>query len=400
MKKILIVQHYGSIGGSGISLLATLEVLSSYYNIVIYVPENPPDLLNLLRKKGYTAKTFNFRIGTIRHFSGGNSIFDPKFWFHFMSSFFQFNYWKKIIEKEEPDLIIVNSMVLAWMSLISKHRKSICFVRETMRGRRNSPINVYIRKLLDKFSLVFFLSEYDLRNFGLKKAEVSVCPDFVTSDNNEISSKTFEREELGLKNEDFVLLYLGGISKLKGIHVLLKAMKYLKGEHIKLIILGNHYSQLQKNKLSFYFKNFTHLNQIFFSVKVKHIIKKDDISENIIFLGLQEDVKKFYKMVDAVVIPITKPHQARPVFEAGLFKKPVIITDFECNCENVKNNQNGITFPKNNYEALAKAILKLKNDQDLTKELGEANFLLTQEKHLLSYVKTIMIEHVFQLIDQ
>lgn len=59
-----------------------------------------------------------------------------------------------------------------------------------------------------------------------------------------------------------------------------------------------------------------------------------------------------------------------------------------------KNNQNGVTIPKNNYESLAKAVLKLENNKDIAKILGQVNFLLAQEKHLLSYVKTVIIEYV------
>jgi len=400
MKKVLVFHHFGLLGGSSVSLLTVLEALRENYEIVVYVPSNPPNVANIFRQQGYNVKTFNFMTASIRHFSGGNSVFDPKYWIHLSRLFFQYSYWKQVVSSEDPDIVVVNSMVLAWMAPLFSGRKSVCFVRETMRGSRNSFMNRLLRRLLDKFSLVFFLSYYDLHRFDLHNALSVVCPNFVTDDflvprcsNNNVS-----RDNLGLDRSDFVLLYVGGVSKLKGIHVLIKAMEHLRQENIKLILLGDGTDKL-KGTYGRKGRRVRNVRQNLLIRRIRRLIKKYNISDNVIPVGLQKNVQQFYEISDAVVIPITKPHQARPIFEAGMLKKPVIITDFECNREYAINGVNVLSFPNQSYKCLCNLISILKRNPELNVKLGLRNYELAVQNHSSVVAKQIILKNFSRLSD-
>jgi len=179
MKKVLLIQQWGGFGGSGLSLYYTWKSLEGKYDVVTYIPDNPSSLLAFLRSSGLNAKTFPFRCGQIPYYSGGSNLLKLGFWYITLLSIFQIPYWKKVIAEEQPDLIMVNSKVLCWMGKLCKKTKSLCFVRETIPGSPNKFMNRIMKYMLEDFTLVVFLSKYDLVQTGLKKAETLVSPDFL-----------------------------------------------------------------------------------------------------------------------------------------------------------------------------------------------------------------------------
>ena len=240
MKKILFIQHWSSVGGSGISFYNTWNSLKDKYNIVAYIPNSPYDLYEFLISKGMEAKTYSFTCGQIPYYSGGSDFYKPGFWLSIINIFFQISYWKNVIEKEAPDIIMVNSKVLCWMAPLFKGKKSVCFVRETIKGSPHNPINKLMKVMLEKFSLVSFLSEYDLIQTNLKKAKSVVSPDILNPEEYiDKYGKNKACELLGIDSKAFNIAFDGGIDRLKGIDILVKAMNYLKDENITLIVDGN-----------------------------------------------------------------------------------------------------------------------------------------------------------------
>ena len=111
-EKILLIHHSGLLGGAGLSLYNTWIELNKKYDVCCYVPDNPPELKYFLQNKGLKPKFFNYRLGKITFYSGGNGPTNLQFWYHFFRIFFHKDKWKLILDKEKPDLVVVNSMVL------------------------------------------------------------------------------------------------------------------------------------------------------------------------------------------------------------------------------------------------------------------------------------------------
>lgn len=383
-KKILMIHHSGLLVGGSLSFYNTLVELKKEYEVEVYIPNNPPDFYNFLKSKNIHPKTFSFRMGKITYYSGGNSVIHPKFWYHSLHILLQMKYWEKILIKEEPDLIIVNSKVLCWMSILANKLKikSVCFVRETIQGKPSNMMNCIMRKMLDVFSLVVFISSYDMKQTSLKKANTMILYNFLSlSDYEDKYGKEKACDILGIPQDTFNVLFVGGINELKGVDIAIRALKYLKGEKVTLIITGKDSGYIDisaKNSIVDKVKKNKSIN---FSREIHRYITNEKLNNQIVNIGLQSDMGLVYSAADILILPMNKPHQARPAFEIGVQKKPVIISNFENVREFVINEYNGLNFEAGDAKSLSDAIMRLKNDPILLKNLGENNYFKTLEHH-------------------
>lgn len=384
-KKILMIHHSGLIGGAGVSFYNLWTELKNDYIVTAYVANKPPDFINYLRKQGLSPNEVSFRMGKLTYYSGGNRLINPKFWYHALNSIFQINYWRRIIKIENPDLVIVNSKVLCWMGLIFKSlgMKSICFVRETIPGDVNSIMNKLMNKMLEQFDLVTFISEFDLMQTKLIAPKTLVLKNSL--DINDYMGNIGKSEacsRLNISSEKFNVLFVGGIDRLKGIDVAVEAMRIINDEDVNLIVAGKDFGYVDRKNFMLKITSLKRHKAIKFSENIKRIIKKENLEKRVIFIGVKSDMSLLYSACDVLIFPMKKPHQARPVFEIGVQNKPVIISDFPHIEEFVKHEVNGLKFRPNDASELAKAIIRLKQDSVLLRELGDRNYQLTLKNHI------------------
>ena len=114
---------------------------------------------------------------------------------------------------------------------------------------------------------------------------------------------------------------------------------------------------------------------------MKALISEKDISDKLYFVGRQADMSYCYTAADALIFPMTRPHQARPVFEAGYYHKPAVISDFPNIREYVHDKINGRTFDVNNISSLAGVLTEMAGDSEKTRKMGEGNFMQTMRLH-------------------
>jgi glycosyltransferase involved in cell wall biosynthesis len=382
MKKIVVIHNWGAIGGSGISLYYTCQSLQKKYELIVYIPEIPSALDRFLKLKGIQTKTYPFQIAQIPYYSGGSSITKPGFWYFILQISMQRSYWKAVLLKEKPDLVVVNSKVLCWMADIIPNISSLCFVRETIPGNPKNLINAWMKSKLEKFSIVAFLSKYDLEQTNLTQARSIVSPDFLQlKDYENIYSRKTACQKLGIRPDCFNVLFVGGVDQLKGIDLAVIAMNYLKDENIRLIVAGKDIGYISDYGIKKALSSMIRRKHIKYSDKIRKFIVDSKIHHKISFIGVQEDISIAYSAADVLIFPMKKPHQARPVFEIGIQKKPIIVTDFPNIREYIQDEVNGLLFEPDNAHDLARAILRLKNDHTLYQRLGEMNYNYAIEYH-------------------
>ena len=212
----MFIHHSGLIGGAGVSLTNNVKKLSENNEVVVYVPSEPNTISELIKKQNSNVEVVEYgrRIGAITIYSGGDELFSKRFIYRMLLIVKQFEYWNKEIDKQSPDVVLINSKILCWMSVLPaiKKRKSILFVRETTQGNPNRIINRIIRNLLEGFSVVSFLCDFDRKQENLKIAKSVVV-------NNSINplqlhaniSRNEALEKLKLPKQRFVVLYVGMI---------------------------------------------------------------------------------------------------------------------------------------------------------------------------------------------
>jgi glycosyltransferase involved in cell wall biosynthesis len=381
MKRIGIIHLSGSIGGGSVSCYNLVRSLESNYEVVVFCPSEPQDFTLFLKEKKINVVNITSPIGGVFHYSGGPSVFNPAF---FKKIYQMVKHGRKIenqIRKEKIDLIIANSLVIAWMSKVARSLKipSICFVRETMVGTPVNIWNVLNKKYLNQFNAVSFLSNYDLNMFSVKTKAV-VIPDYIDcNENKTIKSKEQLCEEYGIPFESFKILYVGGMTRIKGIHTLIKSLKYLKKYNFNLVIAGNSLFQYDKNN-KIISKIYNHIKKMY-SNRIEKEVNKFNLEENITKVGIQKDMTSFYNLADVVVFPANVPHQSRPAFEAGFQHKTIVLTNFENTKEFIYENWNGLYFENKNPKDLANVIEKLIIDPIGRRYLEENNYKNAMSRH-------------------
>ena len=386
MKKVMLIHHSGLLGGAGISFLNLIKLLGSKeYNCQYFIPSDPCELKDFYASNNVYPETFSYRLGKITYYSGGNSYINLKFYYHALRIFLHFSLWKRAINDFKPDLIIVNSIVIAWFSLILNkishpNIKSICFVRETKRGSNYNPINLFLKSMLSRFSAVVFLSEFDKEAWSLAN-RAEVLRNYSDNDSLKILNRNDSCQRLGIDSNSFNLVFVGGYNHLKGTLVAIKALDVIVNKHghknVKLIIAGN-----KPPKLSL--MNLPHLFRMIYFWRVKKYIKKHNLHRNIFSIGVQSNINLLYSSSDLLISSMIKPHQARPLFEFGFHKKPAIISNFKNINEMVKNP--AMKFKPKDHNDLALKIISLYKNKKLYSVAADENYnnslnFHTQEKY-------------------
>ncbi|MPQ44481.1 glycosyltransferase family 4 protein [Clostridium tarantellae] len=389
-KKLAIIHHCGLVGGAGVSLIEVIKMLSEEYEITVYCPNNPNDMIELFKSKNIKYKEYNFLIGSIPHYSGGPSFISRTFWISIFNIFKYKKYWRREINNLDADIVLVNSMILCWLGrLIKKEKKkSICFVRETV---PNKPIKIIFKNInkcfKNYFDKIYFISRYDKESFFNIEEKSVVIKNNVKDEFFQVLDKIECCKKLNIKNNKFNILFVGGISKLKGTHVILEAIKYLPKD-INLIVAGYNFYKKQINIKNSYEKY------------IYELLMDENIKDKVKFIGVQKDMIPAYYACDILVFPSIEPHQARPAFEAGACGKAVILSDFIQIRDEVENYKNGLLFKANNSKDLAEKIKLLYEDRELCSKLGVANKALTIENHSRKSVKTILLKETNNLFEE
>lgn len=382
MAKITIIHHSGIIGGAGVSLVNVIKTLAPHHQITVLVSDSPDDIFRILKELqkelNFDVESYGARIGALTYYSGGDSVFSPRYLYRGALIAKQWSYWDKKIKELNPEVVIVNSIILAWMGSIPeiRKRKSICFIRETINGNRSSIVNTIIAKLLNRFTKTVFLSDYDRQSWNYPKEKSEIIRDFISpgSLDNSIHRCTAS-DKLGLEEETFHVLYVGGVSNMKGFDLAVKAvLKLNEFLPTELVVAGVNFDDrraMARGQLSKY------------EEEVKKIIEDSPYSSRIRMIGRQNDMSLCYAASDALVFPMRKPHQARPIFEAGYFSMPVVISDFPNIWENLKSGENGMLFKPGDVVSLLEALKVLAENPKMREMMGRQNREMTIENHLI-----------------
>lgn len=389
MKKIniIFVHHSGYLGGAGVSLIDIIISLKQLHvNISVICPNTPNDMKNFLQEMDVNVIDVD-NVEIFTHFSGSYNF---ALSFRMIRNIYRILKNKKnIIDKIvsiNPDVVFLNSMTLFYLGKTLKRHgyKTVCFHRETfIHGLFGMRTN-YIKKQLGKyFDKVVFISQFDL-----KEAKLPLDKSLVITDKVDCNLNSSNISNLNFTKDFKYVLYAGGMVDLKGAHIIVNAFRFLP-KNIKLIFMQYDKKEYQTN--IFEIRNWKRFLKILLNVdyeyKVNKFIEKYNLLQQIEFYDTDRDVSKYFLASDVVVFPSTKPHQSRIIYEAGIYRRPIIISDYENTKEFLKNEYNGITFKPNNSLDLSHRILKCLNDINLTTYIVENNFKETLVNNNLNELK-------------
>jgi glycosyltransferase involved in cell wall biosynthesis len=198
-------------------------------------------------------------------------------------------------------------------------------------------------RTINKFDKIIIISKWEipyLLKIGAKKEKLVYIP-------NSIPEEFFK-----LKNpvkEENKILFLGRVSPIKNLEVLIKAISLLKDKKIALEIVGP--------------------TEIEYKNKLVQLIKEKGIEKRVKFTTGIYNLKEKIKKIDSTkifVLPSKKEGMPQSLVEALARAKIVIGSNIPGITDLVKNNHNGFIFESNNERDLAGKIgfaLKTSNNQ-------------------------------------
>ncbi|WP_432665443.1 glycosyltransferase family 4 protein [Wukongibacter baidiensis] len=185
-----------------------------------------------------------------------------------------------------------------------------------------------------------------------------------------LKERDFMRKQYGLEGKK-VITYIGRLSKKKGTHVLLKAMKQVMETHPNTALLFVGSKWYGKNQTDDYIK------------KLQDFSKT--LNGPVIFTGFlaPKVIPKYYNMGDIFVCASQwREPLARVHYEAMGAGLPIITTDRGGNAEVIEENVNGLLIRDySNHEVMAEKIIYLLENEYNALKMGEMGRKFAVEKY-------------------
>ena len=378
--KILFVQHANVMGGSVQSLAHQLKGLSNLqpqYEIELAISTKDSSIRDLYQHS--VSRTHDLKLA----FFHNTTAHKPRSWnvtnhlFSCVKILWSCFMLVRFLRKHNFDIVYFNSYVLAPYLLVCKFLgvRAILHVREspvpTLFNLRNKIGNLLIRK----YSLsTIFLSEFERDRWGFSKNS-SVVHNFISMPDG---------PRCGLiKDDPFIILYMGGHSRIKGIkEFLIPFSRFIHSNRhserdIKLVFLGGAIS----SKVNWYRAFLTRIAGLVgvrpYSAQVNRLISDMNISYAIDREKTVKSVIPFVKKASVVVFPATKHHFPRPVVEASAFSVPVIVSNLEGYAELVKHGETGFLSEICDFD---KYLQILFDDPVSAHKIGIANYNFAKKR--------------------
>ena len=166
-----------------------------------------------------------------------------------------------------------------------------------------------------------------------------------------IEEKVLKKKQLGLNKNDFVLGNVGRMDYWKNQRILIEILPDLKkiSPQIKLILVGGGEEEGNLKKSA-----------------IKKGVKND-----VIFLGQRSDVNQILKAFDIFVFPSLTEGLPLVVIEAMATGLPIVASHVGGIPELVVNGETGFLVSPTSKEEIKEAIIKLLNNPELRKEMGQ-----------------------------
>lgn len=223
-----------------------------------------------------------------------------------------------------------------------------------------------VERFLARFTDTIITINYDDYNIASKKFKK--CPDIqyipgVGLDANKINieltkdSKTQLRKSLGLNDNDFVMIFSARLDKNKNQSLLIEAVSHLikKYPDIHLLLPGT-----------------DELNG-----KYQRLVESLDLSQNIHFLGLRNDIPQLLQISNVAVSSSRREGLPVNVIESMSAGLPAIVSNSRGNRDLIFNKKGGIIF--NDLSDLIDAIKKLHDNPSLCRQYGLFNQQQSQQ---------------------
>ncbi|MDB0032618.1 glycosyltransferase [Alphaproteobacteria bacterium] len=294
-----------------------------------------------------------------------------------------------IIKKNKFDLTLSLTPKAGLLTSISSYLNFIKIRIHIFNGQIWYNKKGFIRillKYLDK--ITFFLSNYCLcesksqieflflEGFQSKKINVIAEGSLMGVDtskftkNDKIRIKL--RDELNIKNNQKVCMYLGRLNYEKGLKLIVDASNYFeKYEDVLFILVGS-----------------SEINSI-------DLFKLFNLKKNIIYIGYKNKIENYLNICDFTVLPSYREGFGISVIEAASMEKPCLISNIHGIRDTVINNYSGLKFDIGNFNDFITKLEYMFKNLKKTRLMGKRARSMVKKK----FEKKIVIDSYIKFID-
>lgn len=227
----------------------------------------------------------------------------------------------------------------------------------------------------------------DLIHFGITSKPLKVLTngnvngidlEFFSSTQVSPEQKYQLQQELGLKPNNFVYIFVGRLVGDKGINELISAFSQLETPNSKLLLVGPFEPELDPLQ--------------------PETLKVIKTHPNIISVGFQSDVRPYFAISDCLVFPSYREGFPNVVMQAGAMGLPSIVTDINgCN-EIIVEGENGTILPVKNVPAIVEAMQKMCSDKVYYEQLQQKAIVMIQSRYEQQVVWEALLEEYRKLL--
>jgi glycosyltransferase involved in cell wall biosynthesis len=375
-RRALYFQHASELGGSIISLLTLIEHLDpSRYLASVCCLSNSTTVVSFYESHGISPLVAEGEM--FRHTTGGWwSLASPRgiaslvYWLAQLPG--AVSRMSRVIRMIKPDIVHLNSLTLAPYAPFLRRLgvPVVLHVRETVQpghlGLRRSGLSYLVRKGANEVIFISYADQTALVGSGCGHV-VYNSVDFHTFDHR--IDRGASRMRLGLPETSKVILYLGGVSEIKGIRPLLAALEAVRARIPELVCLmpGADFNLHWRYPL---LSRLLHPQTRDERLARQHFAQSDAASY-IRPLPFRHDVPTLLAAADVVVFPSIRPHFPRPVMEAAAMGRPVVASALDGPREIIQPEVTGLLVAPGDVSGLSAALQDVLLDRAKARRMGE-----------------------------
>lgn len=240
------------------------------------------------------------------------------------------------------------------INIIHTHHRYPEFISYLVSRTLNIKTVTTVHSYVDGYSLLSFksyriiaVSNYIKKmlteKFKVEENKVSLLYNFIEAPKTINLEKIQKiRNKYGFNANDFIVLFVGRISYVKGIDILVKAFRKLNrsNDNLRLIIIGK---------------------------ETDNSLKEQTINteENIYVIESQADIENYYAISSVIVLPSRVDPFPYVMLDAGLYNKAFIGSNTGGIAEFIEDGKDGLLFEPGNINQLCEKIFALYHNSEI-----------------------------------
>ncbi|MCG6550683.1 MAG: glycosyltransferase family 4 protein [Candidatus Magnetominusculus sp. LBB02] len=256
----------------------------------------------------------------------------------------------------------------------------LCTVHSSY-GYTETGVRKFLYEMILKLNMLFdvgfisvseAVSEY-LSGLGLKAGRAALIRNGISmpaAGQKEVSRQR-QRQSLGLKTDDFVIISVGRLEPVKGHSYLLEAVSALlkEGRVVKLLIVGDG-------------RDFNALNER---------IKELGLANDARLLGFRADVGDLLPMADCFCMPSLSEGLPYALLEACAFELPVVASNVGGMAHLLRNGKTAVLTEPENVAELVSGIKYIMDNPQAAKAMGSEAYAVVNNEFSIETMRSLML---------